>query len=84
MASLDGAWRHERFGQVMPACREIPCPLAWCHAELGTFAEGKTLGEEGLQIAEAVDQPASIMLASWGLGRLIPQPRRPVQSTPST
>ena len=31
--------------------------LAWCHAELGTFAEGRALGEEGLRIAEAVDSP---------------------------
>ena len=44
--------------------------LAWCHAELGTFAEGRALGEEGLRIAEAVDHPGSLMLASWGIGLL--------------
>jgi tetratricopeptide (TPR) repeat protein len=44
--------------------------LVECHAELGTFAEGRALGEEGLRIAEAVDHPASLMLASWGIGLL--------------
>jgi len=34
------------------------------------FAEGRALGEEGLRIAEAVDHPGSLMLASWGLGLL--------------
>jgi tetratricopeptide (TPR) repeat protein len=44
--------------------------LAWCHAEVGTFAEGRTLGDEGLQIAEAVDHPASDMIGCWGIGLL--------------
>ena len=37
--------------------------LAACHAELGTFAEGRALGEEGLRIAETVDHPGSLMYA---------------------
>jgi tetratricopeptide (TPR) repeat protein len=41
-----------------------------CHAELGTFAAGRALGEEGLRIAEAVDHPGSLMCASWGIGLL--------------
>ena len=41
-----------------------------CHAELGTFAEGRALGEEGLRIAEAVAHPGSLMVASWGIGLL--------------
>jgi class 3 adenylate cyclase/tetratricopeptide (TPR) repeat protein len=68
-AYFDGA-RRERFGQVaLPAvqCRAWP---AWCHAELGTFAEGKTLGAEGLRIAEAVGHPASLVVALWGSGLL--------------
>jgi DNA-binding winged helix-turn-helix (wHTH) protein/tetratricopeptide (TPR) repeat protein len=70
MAALKGGWRHERFGQVnLPAvlCR---AHLAWCHAELGTFSEGRALGEEGLRIAEAVASPVSVMYASWGIGLL--------------
>jgi tetratricopeptide (TPR) repeat protein len=44
--------------------------LAWCHAELGTFAEGRALGAEGLRIAEAIAHPPSLMMASWGIGLL--------------
>jgi len=44
--------------------------LAWCHAELGTFAEGKAFGEEGLRIAEAVTHPATLMVAAYGVGLL--------------
>jgi len=39
-------------------------------AELGTFAEGRALGDEGLSIAEAVAHPESLMIASWGIGLL--------------
>jgi tetratricopeptide (TPR) repeat protein len=44
--------------------------LAASHAELGTFAEGRARGEEGLQVAEIAAHPASIMFASWGVGLL--------------
>src|SRR4029450_4262218 len=40
------------------------------HAELGMFAEGCVLGEEGFRIAEAVAHPASLMTAFWGNGLL--------------
>jgi tetratricopeptide (TPR) repeat protein len=70
VASLEGARRHERFGQVVLPAVSSYAWLAWCHAELGMFAEGSTLGQEGLRIAEAVDHPGSLMLASWGLGLL--------------
>jgi tetratricopeptide (TPR) repeat protein len=70
VAALDGAWRHERFGQVILPSVNSYARLTVCHAELGTFAEGRALGDEGLRIAEAVDHPASRMIASWGVGRL--------------
>jgi class 3 adenylate cyclase/tetratricopeptide (TPR) repeat protein len=70
VASLGGAQRRERFGAVsLPAVNSRAC-LAMCHAELGTFAAGRALGEEGLQIAKAVDHPASLTVASWGIGLL--------------
>jgi predicted ATPase/class 3 adenylate cyclase len=68
VAALDGARRYEHFGDVIPPAVVSRANLAWCHAELGTFAEGRALGEEGLQIAEAVDRPMSLMAASWGIG----------------
>jgi tetratricopeptide (TPR) repeat protein len=70
LASFDEAQCHERFGQaVLPAVDALAL-LASCHAELGTFHEGRTLGDEGLRIAEAVDHPASLMVALWGIGLL--------------
>jgi tetratricopeptide (TPR) repeat protein len=44
--------------------------LAACHGELGMFAEGRALGEEGLQIAETIAHPSSLMWASYGVGLL--------------
>jgi class 3 adenylate cyclase/tetratricopeptide (TPR) repeat protein len=70
VAFLKGARRHERFGQLLLPAVSSRAWLAWCHAELGTFAAGAALGEEGLRIAEAVDHPASLMFAAWGIGLL--------------
>jgi tetratricopeptide (TPR) repeat protein len=70
VAFFDGARRRERFGAVFLPAVVSRTILAWCHAELGTFAEGSALGEEGLQIAEAVAHPGSLMQASWGIGWL--------------
>jgi tetratricopeptide (TPR) repeat protein len=70
VVSLDGAQRYERFGQFILPAVDSCAWLAVCHAELGTFAEGKGLGEEGLRLAEAVDHPGSLMCAYRGLGLL--------------
>ena len=70
VASFDGARRHERVGQVTLPSVHSRAYLAWCHAELGAFAEGRACGEEGLHIAEEVAHPASLMWASWGMGLL--------------
>src|SRR5215468_1798966 len=68
---LDEARCHEFFGQTMLPAVNSRAHLAWCHAELGTFAEGSAFGNEGLQIAEAVEHPGSLMVAFWGLGLLV-------------
>ena len=52
--SLSGAQRHERFGQAILPSVQSRAFLAACHAELGRFAAGSTLGKEGLEIAETV------------------------------
>jgi class 3 adenylate cyclase/tetratricopeptide (TPR) repeat protein len=70
VASLDGARRRERFGQLFLPAVLSRADLALCHAELGTFAEGRALGEEGLRLAEAVAHPSSLMLAYRGMGLL--------------
>ena len=70
VAALEGAPRHERFGQVFLPAVLSRAYLAWCHAEIGRFAEGRAHGDEGIEIAEAVDHRASLMYASWGVGML--------------
>jgi class 3 adenylate cyclase/tetratricopeptide (TPR) repeat protein len=70
VASLEGPLRHERFGRVFLPAVLSRAFLAMCHAELGTFREGRALAEEGLRIAESASHPASLMHASWGIGLL--------------
>jgi tetratricopeptide (TPR) repeat protein len=70
VALFERAWRYERFGQVTLPAVTSRAELAWCHAELGLFAEGRALGDEGLRIAEAVNHLVSLMLASWAIGWL--------------
>jgi class 3 adenylate cyclase/tetratricopeptide (TPR) repeat protein len=70
MVGFDGAQRREHFGQVNLPAVLSRAYLAWCHAELGTFPEGRTLGEEGLRIAEEVAHPGSLMYAYHGIGLL--------------
>jgi class 3 adenylate cyclase/tetratricopeptide (TPR) repeat protein len=55
----------ERFG-VLYAVRSNSW-LAWSHAELGDFDDGLAHGEEGIRIAEAVDQPFSLITAYVGV-----------------
>ena len=69
MTALDSVEPHERVGEFLPAVF-TPAHLAACHAELGTFAEGRSVGDKGLQIAEAVDHPMSLTFALWGSGLL--------------
>jgi tetratricopeptide (TPR) repeat protein len=70
VASLGGAQHREGFGGVYLPAVNSRTHLAWCHAELGTFAEGRAFGEEGLRIAEAITHPATLMVASYGVGQL--------------
>jgi predicted ATPase/class 3 adenylate cyclase len=70
MTSLDEVRRLERFGQANLPAVTARAHLAWCHAELGMFAEGRALGDEGLRIAEAAAHPASLMFAYYGSGLL--------------
>ena len=43
--------------------------LSLCLAEVGAFAEGMAVGEEGLHIAEAVKHPVSLVHAYRGVGQ---------------
>jgi class 3 adenylate cyclase/tetratricopeptide (TPR) repeat protein len=69
-AFFDGARCFEHFGQFfLPAVRSRAY-LAWCHAELGMFAEGRVLADEGLRIAEEADHLGSLMYGYFGIGLL--------------
>jgi predicted ATPase len=46
VAVFERARRYERFGQVTLPAVPARAELAWCHAELGLFAEGRALGDE--------------------------------------
>ena len=70
VASLEGDLTRERFG--LPGLPSVICRtwLVWCLAQVGEFADGTTRGKEGVEIAEAVDQPYSLIYAYIGLGDL--------------
>jgi len=67
LVSLEGALLRERFGlSGLPSVMSRAL-LARCLAALGVFTEGLAHGEEGLQIAEAVDHPTSLVQACHGI-----------------
>ena len=70
VVALGGERHRERFGQIFLLAVQSRALLAWCHAQLGTFAEGRACGEEGLRIAEEVDHPGGLMWACWGIALL--------------
>jgi tetratricopeptide (TPR) repeat protein len=70
VAFFDGVRRREHFGAVFLPAVSSRIHLALCHAELGTFAEGRALGDEGRRVAEGVAHPGSLMWACYGIGLL--------------
>jgi tetratricopeptide (TPR) repeat protein len=70
MAALEGERRYERFGQVILPAVNSRIYLSLCLAEVGAFAEGITVGEAGLRIAEAVKHPISLVNAYRCVGQL--------------
>jgi tetratricopeptide (TPR) repeat protein len=63
----------ERFGlPIFPTFPAVTSRerLARCLGELGEFAEGTKLGEEGMRIAEELDHPPSFTAMCLGLGIL--------------
>jgi len=71
VVSVEGDQSRERFG--MPDLYLSVASRSWltsCLADLGEFAEGIAIGEEAVQMAEAVDQPLSRIAAYRGVGEL--------------
>ena len=76
MGALEGDLRYERFGQtVLPSVFSRAC-LSFCLAEVGAFAEGRAVGEEGcgLPRRSASFQPGDCLS---GCRSALPAPRRP-------
>ena len=61
VVSLEGQLLREHFGLPVPASLYSRTWLVASLAELGAFAEGSVHGEEEVRIAEAVEQPYSLV-----------------------
>jgi tetratricopeptide (TPR) repeat protein len=68
--ALRGDLARERFGMLGPASLGSGTWLLWCLAETGEFAEGISRGEQYARMAEAVDQPFSVIMSFLPLGAL--------------
>src|SRR5262249_4647113 len=67
VAILQGELRYESFGGNGSVAAISQAYLSYCHAELGAFTEGLTMAEEGLRIAETVQNPFSLIEACYGV-----------------
>ncbi len=67
MQSLQGERTRERFGVAVFPAVQSRAYLARALAERGLFDEGDAQGHEAIRIAEALDQPFSILWACLGL-----------------
>jgi transcriptional regulator with AAA-type ATPase domain/tetratricopeptide (TPR) repeat protein len=68
--SLDADLRGQSFGLTVLPAVNARARLAWCLAERGEFAEGISLGEDGVRMAEALDHPFSLVTACTLVGYL--------------
>jgi tetratricopeptide (TPR) repeat protein len=68
VALLEGRLLRERFGQGTLPSVLSRVNLIRCLAEFGRFDEAIERSEEAIGIAEAVDHPASLLLAQWAHG----------------
>jgi class 3 adenylate cyclase len=67
---LSGEQLNERFGLFGLASVFSRTFQGYCFAELGKFAEGISIAEEGVRIATATDHPYSRVYAHLGMGYL--------------
>jgi class 3 adenylate cyclase/tetratricopeptide (TPR) repeat protein len=70
VAALTGEFLHARLSNIAPPSILSRAWLVWCLAEVGAFAEGLPLGDEGVRIARAVDLPYGLISAYTGVGGL--------------
>jgi tetratricopeptide (TPR) repeat protein len=68
VTTLAGARAAERFGEPGPPAQFARAFLGWSLAELGRFDEGVAVGEESLRMAQAIDEPFTLMHGYFGAG----------------
>jgi len=66
VATLQGDLLYEGFGSNNNVAASSRAWLSLCHAERGAFTEGLAMAEEGLRIAETVQNPFSLIEACYG------------------
>jgi tetratricopeptide (TPR) repeat protein len=67
VATLWGDLLYEPFALIGSVAATSRAWLGYCHAELGAFTEGRAIAEEGLRIAETVNNPFSLIEACRGV-----------------
>jgi class 3 adenylate cyclase/tetratricopeptide (TPR) repeat protein len=67
---LTGKQCYEHFGLPCVAAVWSRVYLVMSLTQVGAFADGRSLGTEAVQIAEAVNHPYSLMVAYYGIGFL--------------
>jgi tetratricopeptide (TPR) repeat protein len=67
VATLQGDLLYERFGTNSSVAASSRAWLSDCLAERGAFTEGRAMAEEGLRIAETVNNPFSLIEACRGV-----------------
>src|SRR5215510_8289863 len=67
VATLQGELLSARFGTNGSVAAISRAWLSLCHAERGTFTEGRAMAEDGLWIAEASNNPFSLIQPCYGL-----------------
>jgi predicted ATPase/class 3 adenylate cyclase len=70
VTSCEGGLVRERFGLPYLPSVFSRTWLVWCLTELGAFDEGRAIGREAIQIAEAIEQPWDLLAAYRGVGLL--------------
>jgi tetratricopeptide (TPR) repeat protein len=70
VVSLQGELLYERFDLPTVPSVSARAWLAHYLAELGEFTQGIARGEEAVRLAEAVDNPSSLIVAYAGIGSL--------------
>ena len=68
VTTLAGARAAERLGEPGPPAQFARAFLGWSLAELGRFDEAVTVGEESLRMAQAIDEPFTLMHGYLGVG----------------